>query len=338
MELELQQLDLRYDTLRMRAPRRERALVASIAEVGQLFPIAVVLDPTDPLRFVVIDGFKRIRARRQLREDTVRAICWELTELEALLLHRAVRSVEGESVLEQAWLLEELRQRFKLTMEELARQFERTPSWVSRRLALARELPDLVQDEIRAGRIVPHAAAKHLVPMARANRDHCERLARAIAQHGLSSRDVGELYAGWRDGSPVSRERLIADPQLFLRTRRALCETPADELGPREGLLRDVGVLGAVARRARQRAIGDVGAELTPLDYERLFGGLQLAAGETQALVELLHESQGGNHAGAGHAGRGPGAEEAGPIASTDRPDAQDLARSGLSGGGVGVG
>jgi ParB/RepB/Spo0J family partition protein len=321
-----------------RAPGRERALVASIAEVGQLVPIAVVVDPADHQRFVVIDGFKRIRARRQLRHDTVRAVCWDLTELEALLLHRSVRSAEGESVLEQAWLLEELRQRFTLTMEDLARQFERTPSWISRRLALTRELPDVVQDEIRAGRIIPHAAAKHLVPMARANRDHCERMARAIAKHGLSSREVGELYVGWRDGSPVSRERLIADPQLFLRTRRALREAPDDELGPREGLLRDVGVLGAVARRARQRALGDVGAELTPVDYDRLFGGLQLAAGETQALVELLHESQGGSHARARHAGGGPGAEEARAVESADRTDAEDLARSGRSGDRVGIG
>ena len=69
------------------------------------------------------------------------------------------------------------------------------------RLALVGELPESVQEEIRQGRIVPHAAAKYLVPIARANRDDCERLARAIAKKGFSSRDVGELYAGWRDGS-----------------------------------------------------------------------------------------------------------------------------------------
>lgn len=314
MELEFHRLDLRYGQLRARAPKRERALAASIAEFGQLVPIAVVVDPADPDRYVVIDGFRRIRALRQLRHDTVRAVCWDLTELEALLLHRAVRASEGESVLEQAWLLEELRQRFTITMEELARQFERTSSWVSRRLALIRELPEAVQDEIREGRIAPHAAAKFLVPVARANRDHCVRMGRAVAQHGLSTREVGELYAGWRDGSHVSRERIIADPQLFLSAQRALRETPDDELGPREGLLRDVGVLGAVARRAHRRALDGMGAELTPLDYDRIFGGLRLATCEIQALVEVMQEFQGADHAGPEHASSNPGVEGAGPV------------------------
>jgi ParB/RepB/Spo0J family partition protein len=315
MELEFHRLDLRYEQLRARAPKRERALVASIAEVGQLVPIATVADPTDPDRDVVVDGFKRIRARRQLRHDTVRAVRWELSELEALLVHRSLRTSEGESVLEQAWLLDELRRRFELTMEELARQFERTTSWVSRRLALTRELPEVAQGEIRQGRILPHAAAKYLVPVARANKDQCERLARAIAQHDLSTREVGELYAGWRDGNQVSRERLIADPQLFLRARRALRDMPDDALGPREGLLRDVAILGATARRARQRALHGMGAELTPLDYDRILGGLRVASCEIQAVVELMHEFQGANHARPEHADCDPGAEVAGPVA-----------------------
>jgi ParB/RepB/Spo0J family partition protein len=315
MDLEFHLLDLRYGQLRVRAPKRERALAASIAEFGQLVPIAVVVDPADPARHVVIDGFRRIRALRQLRHDTVRAVRWDLTELEALLLHRAVRASEGESVLEQAWLLEELRQRFTLTMDELAHQFERTSSWVSRRLALIRELPEAVQDEIREGRIAPHAAAKFLVPMARANRDHCERMGRAVAQHGLSTREVGELYAGWRDGSHVSRERIIADPQLFLSAQRALRETPDDELGPREGLLRDGAEDADVARRAHRRALEGMGAELTPLDYDRIFGGLRLATCEIQALVEVMQEFQGANNDRPEHADRDPGAEGARPVA-----------------------
>lgn len=315
MELEFHQLDLRYCQLRVRSPRRERALAASIADMGQLVPIAVVTGHETKDRLVVIDGFKRVRALRQLKHDVVRAVRWELSEIEALLLHRAVRGGEGESVLEQAWLLDELHRRFDVSMQELARQFERTPSWVSRRLALVRELPDPVQDEIREGRVSPHAAAKFLVPVARANRDQCERLARAIAQHGLSTREVGEVYAGWRDGSHVSRERLIADPQLFLRARRALADAPNDTLGPREGLLRDIGTLGAIARRARERAVAGGTAELTPLDHERIFAGLRVASCEIQALVDLLHELQGANHAGPEHEGRDPGAEVARPVA-----------------------
>ena len=191
MELELHQLDLRYEFLRVVSPRAERKLFASIGERGQIVPISVV--PEKPLgeehlqRYVLLDGFARVRVLRRLGQDTVRAMVWDVSELEALLLVRSLRSGERETALEQAWLLAELAQRFDLDQEELARRFDRTQSWVSRRLALIRELPESVHEQIRRGRIVPHAAAKFLVPMARASRQDCERLSRAIAGEGLST-------------------------------------------------------------------------------------------------------------------------------------------------------
>ena len=42
MNLELQQLDLRYEKLRTRKPETERKLVASLAEIGQQVPVVVV--------------------------------------------------------------------------------------------------------------------------------------------------------------------------------------------------------------------------------------------------------------------------------------------------------
>jgi len=44
--------------------------------------------------------------------------------------------MEQETALEQGWLLAELEQHFGYGLEELARRFDRSVSWVSRRLAL----------------------------------------------------------------------------------------------------------------------------------------------------------------------------------------------------------
>src|SRR5437588_700183 len=60
MDLELHQLELRYEELRKRNPRQERRLVASLSEGGQQMPIVVVA--VGGHRFVVIDGYKRVRA------------------------------------------------------------------------------------------------------------------------------------------------------------------------------------------------------------------------------------------------------------------------------------
>ena len=164
MELEFQELELRYERLRVIRPAREKRLLASLAESGQQVPILVV-HKTPPEGYVVIDGYKRVRSLRRLSRDTVRATTLDLEEGEALLVSRQLRTDEGDSALEQAWLLEELSNRFGMSQDTLARRFDRSVSWVSRRLALVSELPDSVQERVRRGEIVAHGAAKYLVPL-----------------------------------------------------------------------------------------------------------------------------------------------------------------------------
>jgi len=202
VNVELHQLDLRYERLRTRKPETERKLVASLAEIGQQVPVVVVRGE-GPERFVLVDGYKRVRALRRLGQDLVAITCWDLSEAEALVLDRLMRTGEGATALEQGWLLHELAVRFELALEDLGRRFARSASWVSRRLALVEELPETIQEHVRRGELPAHAAMKHLVPLARANPEACERLVAAIAGKGLTNRQIGQLYAVWRDGLPA---------------------------------------------------------------------------------------------------------------------------------------
>ena len=82
MELELHQLDLRYAGLRRRDSRREKTLVGSLSASGQQTPVVVVRGEAD--RYVLVDGYKRVRALRRLKVDRVSAVVWEWGEAEAL--------------------------------------------------------------------------------------------------------------------------------------------------------------------------------------------------------------------------------------------------------------
>jgi len=148
MDLEHHQLDLRYESLRVRRPDRERRLLGSLSETGQQVPIVVVA-AQEAGRWVVIDGHKRVRALRRLGQDLVRATQWDLSEADALVLARSMRSSAPESTLEQGWLLSALTVSQGLSQEELAERFDRSPSWVSRRLALVQELPRSVQELVQ---------------------------------------------------------------------------------------------------------------------------------------------------------------------------------------------
>ena len=167
MQLEFHQLDRPWANLRVRDPLRQRHLLASLAEGGQQTPIVVV----------ETGGHKRIAALEQLGRDTVDAVVWEMNEADALLLSRSMRFSPPGSALEQGWLLSEMERRFHYSLDELARRFDRSASWVSRRLALVDLLPEAVQQHVREGKIGAQVAMKHLVPAARVDANDCLRLA-----------------------------------------------------------------------------------------------------------------------------------------------------------------
>lgn len=285
MDIEFHQLDLRYEGLRRRAPEREKRLLASLAQMGQQAPIVVV--GGDGGSRVVIDGYKRVRALRQLKADTVLAMNWELAEVEALLLERLMRRGESDGALEQAWLLRELHTRFALTHQELARRFDKSESWVSRRLALIEDLPEEIQAQVRVGAIVAHAAMKFLVPMARANRADALRLTAALAEHRPSSRQVGAVYGAWLSGNVKTRALLVADPWLFLRAQKEARSAALVGKSPAQQLLSDFGVLGGVSRRASSRLREGIARALLPPEREEVHRCLCQAKSDAEALFAL---------------------------------------------------
>jgi hypothetical protein len=183
----------------------------------------------------------------------VQAVVWDLCELEALLLERILRAADRGNAIEEGWFLRELETRFGLSREELARRFDRTPSWVSRRLSLVRELPDAVQVHVRAGAIGAHGAMRYLVPLARANEHDCTQIATAVAKSALSTRQLGELWAAYSSGNEASRALLVKDPLLMLRAREEARREGDARKTPACHVLEDLRIAASVARRASSR-------------------------------------------------------------------------------------
>ena len=264
MQLEFHQLDRRWEHLRVRHAARQRRLLASLAESGQQTPIVVVAAEGQADRYVVIDGYKRIVALEQLGRDTVEAVVWPMSEVAAVLLDRSLRLSEHETALEVGWLLAELEQRFGYGLDELARRFDRSVSWVSRRLALAEVLPEAIQQQVREGEIPAQVAMKFLVPVARQSLEDCQRMAAIFAQHHCDTRQAGQLYAAWRKGASAVRKRILDDPGLFFKTQRQSQETAPAGTGAE--LLHDLEMVVAIVNRAQRRLAG---AAATELDHQQ---------------------------------------------------------------------
>jgi hypothetical protein len=289
MELEFHQLDRRYESLRVRQPARERRLLASLAELGQQMPIVVVAAPAGA--HVVVDGYKRVRCLERLHRDTVQAVSWEMPEPDALIFRHRLHAEGPACAIEEGWLLRTLYEDHGVSMEQLARRFDRSVSWVSRRLSLVRELPDVVQRRVQEGRVAAHAAMKYLVPLARANAPACVRLTDAITARSLTTRQVGRLYDAYVSGTPAVRELVLTDPGLVLRlddeAQRPAADLPAAP-GGAVAFLSDLHVIGAVARRARQRV--REGLALVPADRERAWRACCRAQDDVDQLYQQCRE------------------------------------------------
>jgi hypothetical protein len=183
-----------------------------------------------------------------------------MSEAAAVLLDRSLRLSEHETALEVGWLLAELERRFNYGLDELARRFDRSVSWVSRRLALVEVLPEAIQQQVREGKILAQAALKFLVPVARQSLEDCQGMAAIFAQNHCDTREAGQLYAAWRKGSPAVRKRILDDPELFFKAQRQAQEkAPA---GTGTELLRELEMVVAIVNRAQRRLAGAAATEL----------------------------------------------------------------------------
>jgi hypothetical protein len=154
-------------------------------------------------------------------------------------------------VLEEAWLIRELIEGHGLALAGVAQRLCRSVSWASRRLALVRVVPAAVEEAVQRGQVAPQAAMKSLVPLARANKKQCECLVVNVGKERLSVRQFARLYAAWRAADRSGREKIVAEPLRFLEVDDALSDPEPAEDEPDRVLLKDLGTIAGLCRRAR---------------------------------------------------------------------------------------
>lgn len=271
MQIELPELELRYAALRIADAGRAARMRASLAADGQQSPVSVIASiEGERHRYVLIDGYLRVRASRALARDVVEAVLLPLAEADALIMAHRLDEVGRRSALEEGWLLDELVVRHGLSQEQLGKRLSRSRSWVSRRLALAVVLPENAQAAVRDGALPAQAAMKYLVPLSRDKRAACERIVQHLdfgRQPPLTEREVGRLYIHWRRGDSEQRARIESHPRLFLRVDEAANPAARSDT---EQLVGDLHAISGLCMRARRRLV-DGAAEVAHRRVRRAF-------------------------------------------------------------------
>jgi ParB family chromosome partitioning protein len=288
ISLECRALVLRYVNLRIVDAGAEARLAASMAEAGQTSPVIVVHDADGCP--VLLDGYRRVRALGRLGNDTVIALVLGLSEADGLVYCHRQETSRRRSVVEEGWLIRELCVQGP-TLHAVGVALGRTASWVSRRMALVSALPKSAEEAVRCGRLPPHAAMKSLVPLARANKAHCEQLVKGLGDQRVTTRQVAHLYAAWRAGDGEVRERIASAPRLFLRAVEASAPEPGDEIG---WLIQKLGVADEVLRRTGESLEQAASADASVVTSPRVRRAIRGMRAAWEALHNRMEEYDAG--------------------------------------------
>ena len=217
IEIELNRLDCRYESYRIKNPRLEGKLLSSVAG-GIDFPLQGVTAPGDQNLYILLDGFKRYRCARKLKLTTVPFSC--LGEDAAGGIIELLRPCEqtGLTLLEQARFVDELANVHQMSIAEIAAELGKSKSWVAMRLGIIDQMSAKVGKEIFAGRFSAYCYMYTLRQFRRMNGvspEQIEQFVTAVSGRNLSVREIEQLAHGFFRG-PDSFRREILEGNLAL--------------------------------------------------------------------------------------------------------------------------
>lgn len=231
-------------TVRLCAPEAQQEMQLSLARLGQLAPVQVYRAGKG---LELFDGFKRVRAARELSWSAVRAEVHALDAVGAKVRLLRCNAGAGLSELEEAWLVRALYREDDLTQPQIALLLARHKSWVCRRLTLAEELSDGLTASVRLG-LVSATAAVELGRLQRCNQDVA---AQAVARRGMTTRQTVRLVDALLAAPAAEWQRLLEQtPQAAPPSKGG-----APRRTPGEQLVADAWTMKHVAARLHARLL-----------------------------------------------------------------------------------
>ncbi len=249
-KVDIHLLDLRYCHTRIKNDKNLVTLANSIQMYGQIVPALTVLEQD---RHVLIDGYKRVAALKDCGHDCITIQIVDTTESSSLFLLLAQNNERKLEAIEQAALIQELRDRFNCSFSEIAVRLGKNKSWVKRRLDLVKSLPDEIHQAVMTGKLSSWAASRVLAPLARANEQDCLDLTKKIIDDPLSTRKLVLLYKHYGKSNRKVRDRIIGNPALFAKTMQEQKDTASSQQlaeGP-EGKWKDISVVCHILKRLK---------------------------------------------------------------------------------------
>jgi hypothetical protein len=207
--IELSDLDLRYESYRLRSKKEEQHLINSVLNHGIRDPLQGVA--TEDGAKILLNGFKRVRCARKLN---IEIVPWSsLGQDEAVGIVELLRRSTDKhlTILEQARLVDELQGVHAMSTADIALMVEKSKAWVSVRTGIMDGMSECVKSAIFNGLFPAYAYLYVLRPFIRINavtQKEVTAFVTAVSGMDLSIRDIRTLAQGYFKGSDELRRQI----------------------------------------------------------------------------------------------------------------------------------
>ncbi|MFC1707139.1 ParB/RepB/Spo0J family partition protein [Planctomycetota bacterium] len=243
-EVEISEIDLRYEDYRMKAPGLEAKLLVSIQERGIEEPLkGVEVQGTK----ILLNGFKRYRSARRLGLGVVPWTSLGEDEVTGIVAVMRASNHKGLSVLEQARFVDDLSRRHGMSVAEIAETLARSKAWVSMRLGLITELSEAVRRKVFNGVFPVYSYMYAVRPFMRMNgvsKQDVDAFVEVVSGRKLSVREIEQLAQAYFKGPEWFRKEIQSGKlALALEQMRKVPEPPDGCSAFERVLLRDIEIL-----------------------------------------------------------------------------------------------
>lgn len=243
--LPLDAIDEQYSRYRLVDPKSDKTMVASFKQHGQLTP--VIVGPKAPDGYPLIDGFKRLRACRQLgrSELKIQILDTQSRAIKAAMFHLN-RQERSMTQFEEGMIVRSLNKEDRLPQVEIATLLGCHKSWVCRRLTMIEKLSREVLEELRLG-LIGVGLCRELIRLPRGNQ---AKVLTSVHENRLSCRQTARLVKILDETPESEHAEILQEPMAVLTpppsSRPRINSSPAQ-------LLKDMGSMKQQSHTIRQQ-------------------------------------------------------------------------------------
>lgn len=209
-QIEISNLDLRYESFRLKSKKIEGTLLTSIAESDIQEPLKGVDIGNE--KKILLDGFKRYRCAKKLNIGIVPYYSFGRDEPIGVIKLIRISNTKPLTILEQAKMIDELQKVHGMSTADIAGLLEKSKAWVSMRAGIFKEMSKYVMKRIFSGDFPVYSfmyTLRQFIRMNEISKTDIDIFVKAVAGKRLSIRDIELLANGFFKGTEDFRQQII---------------------------------------------------------------------------------------------------------------------------------